>query len=259
MQANYHTHTIRCRHARGSERDYIETALAAGLTTLGFSDHCPQYFTGAYYSDFRMHPEQLEDYFTTLTALREEYRDRIQIKIGLETEYYPAFFDSFLTHVKEYPCDYLLLGQHFLDNESADGQLKRYSGAKSEDPAYLRDYVNQVCAAMKTGYFTYFAHPDLQNFVGDDAVYHREYRRLITCAMENGVPLEINMLGIQGNRHYPHPKFWALAGELGADVVIGCDAHDPDALNAPATYEKARAMVDNYALHLVEPTLRPIY
>ena len=57
FRANYHTHTPRCRHAGGSEREYIENAIAAGMTTLGFSDHTPYFFEGKYYSSFRMFPE----------------------------------------------------------------------------------------------------------------------------------------------------------------------------------------------------------
>ena len=35
MKMNLHTHTPRCHHAIGSEREYIERAIAAGLDTLG--------------------------------------------------------------------------------------------------------------------------------------------------------------------------------------------------------------------------------
>ena len=31
MIANYHTHTWRCHHAGGTERQYIESAIAAGI------------------------------------------------------------------------------------------------------------------------------------------------------------------------------------------------------------------------------------
>ncbi|MDE6281143.1 MAG: PHP domain-containing protein, partial [Oscillospiraceae bacterium] len=41
MKANYHTHTERCRHAQGTERDYVQEALTAGVSILGFSDHAP--------------------------------------------------------------------------------------------------------------------------------------------------------------------------------------------------------------------------
>ena len=48
MRMNLHTHTPRCHHATGSEREYIERAIAAGLQTLGFSDHAPMPFWGDY-------------------------------------------------------------------------------------------------------------------------------------------------------------------------------------------------------------------
>ena len=44
MEANYHTHTWRCRHASGTERDYIENAIDHGIRILGFSDHTPYPF-----------------------------------------------------------------------------------------------------------------------------------------------------------------------------------------------------------------------
>lgn len=37
MIANYHTHTWRCRHADGTEREYVERAIEGGLKILGFS------------------------------------------------------------------------------------------------------------------------------------------------------------------------------------------------------------------------------
>ena len=42
MNANYHTHTVRCHHAIGSEREYIEKAISRGFKKLGFSDHTDQ-------------------------------------------------------------------------------------------------------------------------------------------------------------------------------------------------------------------------
>jgi histidinol-phosphatase (PHP family) len=56
MIANYHTHTPRCRHAKGSEREYVESAIKAGLQVLGYADHSPQIFPAGYDSTFRMYP-----------------------------------------------------------------------------------------------------------------------------------------------------------------------------------------------------------
>ena len=62
MFANYHTHTPRCGHASGTEREYIERALEKGLSALGFSDHAPYFFEDGHYSNFRMYPDQAAEY-----------------------------------------------------------------------------------------------------------------------------------------------------------------------------------------------------
>ena len=47
MIANYHTHTPRCHHAKGTEREYVENAIRAGIKRFGFADHSPIGETGA--------------------------------------------------------------------------------------------------------------------------------------------------------------------------------------------------------------------
>ena len=44
MLYNYHTHTVRCRHASGTDREYVEKAIEGGIKTLGISDHAPYLF-----------------------------------------------------------------------------------------------------------------------------------------------------------------------------------------------------------------------
>ena len=95
MIANYHTHTWRCLHAAGTEREYVENAIKGGYKILGFSDHTPMPYPGGYVSNVKMRPDQLEDYVDTVLALREEYRKDIEIHLGLEVEYYQGFLGSF--------------------------------------------------------------------------------------------------------------------------------------------------------------------
>ena len=57
MKANYHTHTKRCQHAFGEDREYVEEAIRAGLRILGFSDHCPWIYKSDYVSNIRMTPQ----------------------------------------------------------------------------------------------------------------------------------------------------------------------------------------------------------
>lgn len=248
MKANYHTHTWRCMHAAGQERAYIERAIEGGLSILGFSDHTPYPFPGGYESNFRMRVDQLEDYVTTISELREEYKRDIEIHIGLEAEYYPLYFQKLLDLVSQYPVEYFLLGQHFVGNET-DGT---YSGAPTQDADVLKGYVNQVIEALKTGRFTYLAHPDLIHYVGDTGLYEEEMRKLCVCAKELHIPLEVNLLGVSDGRNYPNPRFWKTAGEVGCNVIIGADAHNPMKVWDPSAQKRAREIAEANGLCLLE-------
>ena len=88
MLYNLHTHTYRCNHADGEDREYIECAIKSGIKVLGISDHCPQFFPNTdYYSHFRMKPELAKEYVDSFRSLAKEYENDIKILIGFETEY----------------------------------------------------------------------------------------------------------------------------------------------------------------------------
>ena len=76
MRYNLHTHTYRCNHASGTDREYVEAAIKAGMKTLGFADHCPQFFPNDYYSTFRMRPEAAADYVESLRTAFHSQRVR---------------------------------------------------------------------------------------------------------------------------------------------------------------------------------------
>lgn len=235
MKANYHTHTWRCRHAVGEERQYVENAIRAGLEILGFADHAPYIFPDGYYSTFRMRLDQFPDYVDTVLSLRAEYRDNIQLPLGLEMEYYPRHLPEMLPILRDQPMDYLILGQHFVGNEYD----APYNGVGSEDEGLLRQYVRQSCDAINTGLFTYFAHPDLIHFRGSEKLYRHHMRDICREARHCGIPLEFNLLGLSLDKHYPNRVFWELAAEEGCQVILGRDAHDPEALLDQKTEDRA--------------------
>lgn len=256
MIANYHTHTRRCGHAEGEEREYVEQAIAAGVRILGFSDHTPYPFSNGYESRIRMRLSETEDYFKTVTELKREYAGQIDIRIGLEAEFYPACFDALLRFLEDYPCDYFLMGQHYIYNEY-DGV---YSGGRTADEDVLKQYVTQALEGLATGKFTYLAHPDLVNWWGNAEVYDREMERLCRGVKALGLPLELNLLGLHNRRHYPNLRFWKIAARVGNAVIPGCDAHQPEALNLPETEKAARLYAAGQGIDLLDTVeLKPIF
>ena len=117
----------------------------------------------------------------------------------------------------------------------------------------------QVIFAMKSGAFTYVAHPELLNYVGDEGIYEREMRRLCRAAAETDTPLEINFLGIRDRRHYPKRRFWKWAGECGCRVVFGFDAHDVPSAYDGESLKVAEEWVSEFGLRLdTDPRIRSL-
>ncbi len=248
MIVNLHTHTPRCRHAEGSEREYVEVALKNDFRVLGFSDHTPYWFPGEYYTHMRMFPEQLAEYADTIRSLQKEYAGRIQLPLGVEAEYYPNFFPDLVSRLKDAGIEYMLLGQHWCGDEIG----QEYNGRPTDKEERIHQFCDQVIDAMQTGLFTYIAHPDILNFVGDSKVYQKHIRRLCQEAKSCHIPLEINLLGINEGRYYPNPLFWEIAGEENCTVVIGSDAHRPMHVVHPEPEKRALEIVNKYALTLIE-------
>ncbi|MBQ8849415.1 MAG: histidinol-phosphatase [Clostridia bacterium] len=249
MIANYHTHTYRCHHATGTERGYIETAIKGGIKYMGFSDHAPFAFPDGTESNHRVYMADRFSYVEFISKLREEYKDRIDIKIGFEMEYYPLYFKDMLKIAVDSGAEYLIMGQHSIKSEYV---RETFSSTPSDSEQKLETYVNEVCEGMRTGVFSYVAHPDVINFTGDREIYLRHMRRICETSNETGVPLEINFLGIRDGRYYPTQDFWQLVGEMGCDVVYGFDAHERRSAYDRESIEKAEKMREKYGLHIVE-------
>ncbi len=249
MDYNFHTHTRRCSHATGTEEEYIIQAMENGIRYMGFSDHIPFRCDDGYEAKgIRIPIEQAVNYVQDLRALREKYRDRIEIYIGFEMEYYSEWFDEMLKNARGWGAEYLILGQHYVVPEHPNG---RHSSLPTDDVATLEAYADSLVAAMKTGVFTYVAHPDVFRFTGDTKTYQEIMRKVCIASERLSVPLEINFYGIRDMRYYPTETFWQIAGEEHSPVTFGFDAHDASSAFDGASLERARRFVEKYHLNYI--------
>lgn len=249
MFTNYHTHTYRCHHAIGTDEEYVITAINNGIKILGFSDHAPFTFPDGTESGYRIESSQVKSYFDSINELREKYKDKIEIHIGFEMEYYPLYFDDMINYVENLGAEYLILGQHFIGNEHPNG---KYVGSTTHGDDELKEYVDCVVSGIKSKKFLYVAHPDVFRFDTKSAAYKKEMSRLCRAAKRYNVPLEINFLGIRDNRYYPDNSFWEIAGEIGVKVVFGVDAHSPQSFEIREALSVAESIAEKYKLKVID-------
>ena len=244
MDYNYHTHTYRCSHATGTEEEYVLRAIEGGIKYMGFSDHIPFKEPDGTELFYRVPVAEAKDHCDEILRLKEKYKDQIEITLGFEMEYYAPYFNDMLKNAISYGAEYLILGQHFI-------LPAHYTGTPTDDAEKLKTYVDWVIEAMNTGVFTYLAHPDVMHFTGDVSVYQKEMRRICVESTRRNMPLEVNLLGIRENRHYPTSSFWEIAGEEKCPVTFGFDAHDTPSAFDGASIPKAKELVQKYGLNYI--------
>ena len=85
---NFHTHTFRCKHAKGDVDDYCRRALELGMETLGFSDHTA--LPDDRWLVARMPYADLDNYVEAIDRGRLGFPE-LKILKGMECEYVPEF------------------------------------------------------------------------------------------------------------------------------------------------------------------------
>lgn len=241
MKTNFHTHTFRCKHALGTDEEYVKAALTAGFDVLGFADHAPWRYATPYVSHCRMTADMWPDYKRSVQSLQLKYTGQIEIRLGLECEYTKRYFDQLL-RLRDDGCEYFILASHFLDSEEYAG----YTGNTCSSNDELRRYADQTAEGIATGLYCYVAHPDL--YMMNRPVFDKASMEaadvICQAAKEAHMPLEYNLLGLGDemrghSRGYPHSDFWQYIRKWENDVIIGVDAHSPDALTNEAVRKEA--------------------
>ena len=86
FQHNFHTHTFRCKHAKGETDDYCRYAVSHGMKTLGFSDHSA--LPDDRWIRSRMRYDEIQDYVGAVRGSQERFPE-LKILLGMECEYIP--------------------------------------------------------------------------------------------------------------------------------------------------------------------------
>ena len=254
LNYNYHTHTYRCGHAKGKDRDYVLAAIKSGFKVLGFSDHV--FLKGYKQPTIRGNYSQLGGYIKSINRLKKAFAKDIEIHVGFECEYYPKMVSYYKKLLKDKKIEYLILGQHCYIDEN--NKFQWYLGLDNKRQR-IEHYVHDLIEGMSTGLFKYVAHPDyfVRLFVEYDPLIEKCAKMICEASIKYDVPLEINLTGTrsyfakENNLHYPSPHFWRIVGETGAKAVIGVDAHDPVDF-AASNYEQAFELIEKYQINFIK-------
>lgn len=225
-----HCHTTLCNHAIGHPDEYAAVALERGFKGITFTCHCP--LPDGFSASVRMRPDQFEEYVEMIDATREKFAGRLDVRLGLESDYYPGVEPWLEKLHARAPLSHVLGSIHY---QVYDYRKLFYTG---DIHHYQELYFDHLALSAESGLFDTLAHPDLiKNESPADWDFER-LRPVIARALDRiaatGVAMELNTSGVQKSlpEMNPSPTQLAMMHEREIPVVIGADAHIPQRVGA---------------------------
>jgi histidinol-phosphatase (PHP family) len=222
LKVDLHNHTPYCNHATGSPREFVERAIEVGIDIFGFSEHAPMDFDHKYRLSF----EEMEGYQREILELKEEFKDKIDIKLGYEVDYLKGYLDDRVLKAK---VDYLIGSVHFIDMWGFDNP--EFIGKwKNQDVDYIyKRYFEAIEEMAKSGHFDIVGHLDLIK------VFNFKPKKDIRLIAKDAIKAikranmvaEVNVAGLRKpvKEQYPSRELLELCFEEGINITFGSDAH----------------------------------
>lgn len=242
-----HSHTPLCKHAVGTPAEYAAVAESRGLKGIIITCHGP--LPDGLGIDHRMAPEEFDRYIELVAATREEFAGRVDVRLGLESDYFPGIEAWAEKLHARAPLHHVLGSVHM---QVGHYRAKYFKG----DPfAYQQLYFQHLAESAETRLFDTLAHPDL---VKNDSPPDWEFSRIepdIARALDRiartGVAMELNTSGLLKSvpEMNPGPRMLELIRERGIPVVLGADAHRPS--RVADRYEEALQMLADLGFRTV--------
>lgn len=228
-----HTHHDRCNHAEGKISDYIEAAIAKEIDVIGISDHSPFFYSeqDALFPNIAMKKSEFKDYINEVLSLKEKYKDKIEVLLGIESDYFPEHVDLYKNIYKKYPFDYIIGSVHFVDDISVFDRNHWNHLTREERIKRKQKYYTLIEQSAKSGLFQILGHIDVMKTLHGDflSLPNNMIDNTLKIISNYDLTIEINTSGdFKGCGWYPATDILERAQYYDIDITFGSDAHVTD-------------------------------
>lgn len=234
IKFDLHTHHERCGHALGTIEAYIEAAVEKGLSMIGISDHSP------YWGSPEDHPDPSKamavsvfpEYVDEMIALKRKYAGRIEVMLGLESDFFPEHIALYRRMFESYPFDYWIGSVHRLNGLHIFNKERWEHASEEQKSTDKADYYRLIWEAADCGLFQIIGHidglkgnqPQFRDIPwnGLDALLHK--------LAETRTAIEVNVSGKLKacGCWYPSDDILERAHFYNVPITYGSDAHQPN-------------------------------
>ena len=238
MKHDYHIHTHFSGDSKALPENTIKQAIMLGLKSICITEHHDM--------DFPDEPNPFEldadTYLKEYEALKEKYRDLIDIRTGVELGLQPHLGARLKQYTDSYPFDFIIGSTHLVANK--DPYYPEFWKTDSHS-ALLRLYLEETLSNIRSfDCFDVYGHLDyiIRYCPGKDShselldlysLYPDMFDEILKTLINKGKGIEVNTGGLKNSlpNPNPHPNILRRYRELGGEIITcGSDGHTPEAI-----------------------------
>ena len=249
IERDGHIHSPYCPHgSKDSFEDYINEAIKKGIKEITFTEHLPvpnNFMDEEFLETVAPTVGEIEKYFQELKILKEKYKNKIKINIGVEVDYLEGYeeFTKSLLERYGYLLDDSIISVHFIKFKEKyycidiiDGFEELFNDLGSLDKLY-NIYFETVIKSIKSDLGKYkpkrVGHPSLVRIFNKK--YPIEYKNyklldyLVEALKENNYEVDFNVAGLRKKfcgEIYPSGYLYRWLKDSNINMVYGSDSHE---------------------------------
>lgn len=236
MLADFHIHTCFSGDSEANVDAVIQSAISKGMKYMAITDHNDfEFENGKFELD-------IEKYFEYMSNKKKEYKDQINLSVGIECGLEPRFADRIEKLLTSYDFDFVIGSSHVINGR--DPYYKEYFENRPIHDAMV-EYLESIIENINMfNNFDVYGHLDYMMRYApvspeEKRYNYEEYGQLfdtiLTTLISKGKGIEINTSPLRGGFLDTNPNAQVIRRykELGGNIItIGSDSHKPEDVGA---------------------------
>jgi histidinol-phosphatase (PHP family) len=232
---DYHMHTYFSADSEENPEQHVLQAIHKGLEEICFTDHQDFDYPGMAFD------LDIEPYYQEIQALKEKYRDQIQIKWGIEIGLDRNYKKEIDTVITSYPFDFVIGSIHVINRTEFYNPASFFTN-KTKTEAHHAFFKETLACVKEFDNFNVLGHLDYIVRYGPYKDKRIDYDKhtdmideILKTLITKKIGLEVNTSGytIHKNCGFPNydiiKRYYALGGRI---ITIGTDAHVSERVGA---------------------------
>lgn len=235
---------------------YLMRAKQLGLKEVGIVDHLYRFHeTRAYFENNlildesnlgklqrywldSVMTEDMNSFVDTILRAKEKWsREGVELKLGIEADYFVGYEAELTELLSKYPWDYVIGSVHFVDGWGFDNPQTADKFETMDLKALYHRFFTTVEKAIRSELFDFVAHLDnlkVFNFQVDDTEFMIDwYKQIADALVETKTATEVNAglyYRYPVQEMCPGPSFVQVLVDRGVEFTVSSDSHYPDDL-----------------------------